>query len=163
MLLFIGCSQKFDIKPYSHPQKIKIKNNIRRMLKQTTDPFLIIEDPETKKFVQLYNENGNILFDLPEVALTESEIKHANKYFSKYGIGLSESKARSVETRKIFIMKSWRKIYPLKDIDKAVNLTLGALYEIYGFSELKQFNIIIGWDESPGKISPPTAEPLRKK
>jgi hypothetical protein len=103
------------------------------------------------------------LFDLPEVALTESEIKHANKYFSKYGIGLSESKARSVETRKIFIMKSWRKIYPLKDIDKAVNLTLGALYEIYGFSELKQFNIIIGWDESPGKISPPTAEPLRKK
>ncbi len=115
------------------------------MLTQSTDPFLIVEDPITQNFIQFYNENRRILIDLPEVALTSAETKIAQDYFRKWDIRMKENEDRDPKTGNTFINRSWTETYPPEQIDKVVNLALGALFEIYGISDSTHLTLTKGW------------------
>jgi len=148
LLLFafiIGCGERSEVAAHSHPQRAEIKKAVVEMLTQSTDPFLIVEDPITQNFIQFYNENRRILIDLPEVALTSAETKIAQDYFRKWDIRMKENEDRDPKTGNTFINRSWPETYPPEQIDKVVNLALGALFEIYGISDSTHLTLTKGW------------------
>ena len=142
----IGCGLRSEVPVYSHPQKTEIKKAIVEMLTQSTDPFLIVEDSKTQNFIQFYNEDGRILLDLPEVALTPTEVNAAQRYFRKCGIRLKEAEAIDPETGKTFFIKTWTDTFAPEQTDKVVNMALGALFEIYDISESTRLTLTKGWE-----------------
>ena len=146
LAILIGCGQQTQITAYDHNQKAEITSAVIEMLSQTTDPFLIVENPSTQDFIQFYNEKGDILIDLPEIALTPDEIIRAQSYFADCGIKLKTSEAKDPGTGETRTYKTWAETYPPEDADRALNIALGALFEIYGISESTRLTIEKGWE-----------------
>jgi hypothetical protein len=146
LAFIIGCGQQTEIADYGHPQKAEIKKAIVEMLTQSTDPFLIVENPITQDFIQFYNDEGRILLDIPEVALTPAEIMKAQDYFAQCGIKLETTESKDPGTGETYIINSWTDTFPSEDIDRALNIALGALSEIYGISESTQLTCRKGWE-----------------
>ena len=146
LAILIGCGQQTQIAAHDHHQKAEITNAVIEMLSQSTDPFLIVENPRTQDFIQFYNEDGKILLDLPEIALTPDEINRAQSYFADCGIKPKKTDAKDPETGETLTYKTWAETYPPEDIDRALNIALGALFEIYGISESTRLTIEKGWE-----------------
>jgi hypothetical protein len=147
MALIVGCGKQSEVaSTRSHPQKSEIKKAILEMLTQSVDPFLIVEDSKTQKFIQFYNEGGKILIDLPEVALTADEVPLAKKYFATCGISPQKIDGKDPETGKTFVSTSWTAIYAPEQVDDVVNIALGALFDIYGVSQSSQLSFTKGWE-----------------
>lgn len=130
----------------NHPQKIDLKSNIQIMLTKEVDPFLILEETKTQKFIQFYNEKNMILIDLPKIALTENEIDKAKIFFGKYNIKLTEKESTEVETMEQVKLETWSHLYPPEKTEIVANIALGAMYEVYGFSKSNSFIFIKGWE-----------------
>ena len=119
LLLFAiisGCGERSEVAARNHPQKAEIKKAVVEMLTQSIDPFLIIEDSKTQNFVQLYNENGLILIDVPEVAPTPFETKIAQEYFRNWDIRLKENDDKDSKTGNAFVNRSWTETYPSRTV-----------------------------------------------
>lgn len=131
---------------YAHPQKDEIKLALKEMITHTVDPFLIIEIKGSEKYIQFYNENPGILLDLPEMALSASEIKKATRYFKVKGVPLEVGIAKDPNTMEEFEIRGWSKVYNPKDIDKVADIASGALFEVYGISSNTPLLFIKGWE-----------------
>ena len=115
------------------------------MLKNEINPFLIVEISGTEKYIQFYNTNSGLQMDLPQIVLSESEIKKANNYFKKNSIQLIINEAIDPDTREIFTIKSWRKTYSASDSELVLEIAIGALFKIYGINEQSKLKFIRGW------------------
>ena len=130
---------------YQHAQKDAAIQVLDEMLTIEKDPFVIIEITGTNKYIQFYNENPGLLLDLPEVALTEKEIKLASAYFSKHGINSVKTTAKDPTTGDKFMFMGWTKTFDPLDIDEVVDIAFGALFEIYGITQDTPLTFEKGW------------------
>ncbi len=149
MLLFASiaaCSQHSEDSAPNHPQQADLKNAIVEMLRQTTDPFLIVEDPNTQNFIQFSNEDGRILIDLPQSALTPDQMKAAQSYFQRCVIPLKETEGEDPETGDTVVNESWQSTYAPGQTDKVVQIAFGALFEIHGISNSTRLALTKGWE-----------------
>jgi len=145
--LMLEETENKEVRPCSHPQKTQIRKSLVEMLTQSEDPFLIVEDPKTESFIQFRNEDRKILIDFPQCGLKTAEIKAAKGYFFTCGIRLKETESLNPETGEAFKSKSWNRSYSRGEIDKVVNISLGALFEINGISESTPLVLKTGWEK----------------
>jgi hypothetical protein len=117
------------------------------MLENSIDPFLILETADSKRYIQFFNEDPGLLIDLPQIALSETEIERAEDYFEKRGIPLTVKTARNPDTRKAFELLTWSKTFHPSEIDKVTEIAFGALFEIYGISENTPLSFVRGWEQ----------------
>jgi len=128
-----------------HPQKAEIKASIVEMLNQKSNPFLTLEEPTSKKFVQFYNDEGRVRFDIPLTALSKKEGDRASKYFNNYEVSISYQESTDPNTGEKTRFRAWSATYPKIKIEDALNLAIGALYNIYRFSKDTRFRWIKSW------------------
>lgn len=77
-----------DSQDSTHLQE-QITTHLERFLEHGVDgSFLIIEDKNTKKFVQFENHNNKLIFDLPLKALSPPEQSRAVRVLSEYGFAV---------------------------------------------------------------------------
>lgn len=145
-LLLIGCNPQNNVTIYDHPQRAEIENALLDILEQNVDPFLIGEEQGSERFIQFYNESGQILIDLPEYALTKEETSRAQDYFKWHNIPVTESTDTDPNTGEIFISRAWSTTYERDQLNTAINVALGALIEIYQMSQSVQLTLIRGWE-----------------
>jgi hypothetical protein len=131
---------------YSHPQKAEAKEHLAEMLTRKVDPFLIIETADGGSYIQFYNENPGLMIDLPEMALSDSEIEKAREYFRKNGIPLIVTKAINPKTKREFELRTWSKKFHPGEIERATEIAFGALFEIYGISGDTPLIFKKGWE-----------------
>ena len=131
---------------YQHAQKDAAVQALDEMLIRERNPFVIIEVSGTDKYIQFYNKNPGLLLDLPEVALSEKEVKLASAYFSKHGINSVKTTARDPATGDTFVLVGWTKIFDPLDVDEVVDIAFGALFEIYGITKETQLTFEKGWE-----------------
>lgn len=131
---------------YQHSQKKSVKEALTVMLTKTVDPFLIVEISGTKKYIQFYNDNPGLILDLPAITLSDSEIKLATVYFRKHGLKSMQIKATDVNSGNAFTLKGWRHTYNPGDLNKVVDIAIGALFEIYGISKTTPLTFTKGWE-----------------
>lgn len=131
---------------YAHPQRKAAKQALTVMLENTVDPFLIIEVRDSGKYIQFYNVNPGLLIDLPEVALSASEVRKATEYFNKKRIRHVVKTAKNPKTFKEFEIRTWQGVFDPKEIDKVVDIAFGALFEVYGISKDTPLTFVKGWE-----------------
>jgi len=69
-----------------HPSEVQIQRALRNLLQRGgEDAFVIIEEPESGKFVQFGGAPG-LWLDLPCAALDEEEADRAYKVFNELGV-----------------------------------------------------------------------------
>jgi hypothetical protein len=145
-LLIAGCSAQNDTTIYDHPQRAEIENALLNMLEQNVDPFLIVEEQSSERFIQFYNEGGQILIDLPEDVLTKEETLRAQDYFKAHNIPVTESADTDPDTGEIFVSRTWSTTYGRDQLNTVVNVALGALIEIYQIPQSVQLTLTRGWE-----------------
>lgn len=145
-LLYVGCNPQSNATIYDHPQRAEIENTLLTMLAHCVDPFLIVEEQGSERFIQFYNESGKILIDLPEDALTKEETSRAQDYFKSHNIPVTESADTDRDTGEVLISRTWSTTYERDQQNTAVNVALGTLVEIYQMSQSIQLALAKGWE-----------------
>lgn len=131
---------------YSHPQEREIEMCILEMLGNDVNPFLIIEDSSSGKYVQFYNEDGQIYFDLPEVQLNEQERKLAKEYFDRHEIKSTSLASKDPDTGDLNEFRSWNKLYSESQFSMVTKISLGALFEVVGINGETKLTLTKGWE-----------------
>lgn len=136
--LSMGCKQnKTHTVSKDKTQITTISTHLSVMLKATKDPFLIIEEKHSKKFVQFYAEKqASIVLDVPLVALTSEEQERAKTYFKAYQMEIIGPKG----------MKTYRKLFPSGEMNKISQIALGTFKDVYGINS-PQLVFQRGWEK----------------
>ncbi len=142
----IACGQQTNEQGYRHRQKAEIRQALVEMLSKSTDPFLIVEELKTERFIQFYNDKGLILIDLPEDAVAPDRRGLARGYFEKHGISIEETRDIDPESGEIFVNRSWTTTFAAKEADRVVDIALGALFEVHGMSKATLLTLTKGWE-----------------
>ena len=129
----------------AHPQRSEIASALEQMLGQTVDPFLIVEDARSEKFIQFYNDDGRVLIDLPKAALDEEESARAAEYFRRTGIPLTRSRDVDPKTGATVVSETWTTTYSGRQVDQVVDVALGALFTIYRMNAATPLTLTRGW------------------
>lgn len=143
--LLSGCEKESDPPAYAHPQAAELEAALLEMLAQPVDPFLILENQTTGDFIQFYNDDGRILIDLPQVALSAEKRSAAKAYFRKHGVQLRTSKDKDPESGVAVVSETWSRTYPEDQVKQVASLALGALHEIHGISGATRLTLTRGW------------------
>jgi len=131
-----------------HSKGETIKEALLVMLTISTDPFLVVEETKTRKFIQFASQDGEILIDFPKNPLAEPEAEKAGEYFQKNEIPFVYQEEYG---------GSWTKAYPQGDIDNVVNIAVGGLRYIFGFPEDFEFSLRRGWEPAEPDLQAPGA------
>ncbi|MDJ0892413.1 MAG: hypothetical protein QNK18_14645 [Gammaproteobacteria bacterium] len=145
-ILVIACGQQTHEPGDGHPQKAEIRQALVEMLSASTDPFLIVEELKTERFIQFYNDNGRILIDLPEDAVAPDRRGIARDFFKKHGIPMEETQDIDPRSGESFVNRSWTTTFPPDEADRVVDIALGALFEAHGMSNATLLTLTRGWE-----------------
>lgn len=114
-----------------------IRGALTRLLTRPSGAFVIIEEPNSGKFIQFAgSEKEPLLLDLPSQTLTQDEMKKAVAVFSELGHQGPETYQTQdypggppAGEQMSFVVTFG------KDVDKATELAVAVLQRVYGFKE----------------------------
>lgn len=104
------------------------------LVRRSDDAFVIIEHPETQKFVQFAGSaTEQLLLDLPSQTLSETEFYRAVELFRKLGVFGDEHDALDEPGGQVVGQQfSFNAIF--QSVDDATNTVADIFTTIYGFS-----------------------------
>jgi len=116
----------------------KIRSELTKMMdKEGPYTFVIIEEPESGKFVQFAgNKNEELLFDFPSEQLSKKEFELASKILLNYDIHheTSPTYTDESETTQNGTLSTFSKRIK-NDVDLAVELTSKIMIDVFEFDE----------------------------
>jgi hypothetical protein len=127
--------------------KKRVESAIRLILENIGEGwFIILEEPETEKFVQFaYDEGSGLVFDLPFQALDEDELARARQVLGEVGVGDEVASIfDSPDGEAVGEQRSFNSMVG-KDVDRAVDLVYRVFTYVYGFDDKTRFNVTISW------------------
>ena len=120
---------------YDHVQRSEIEEAFAQMMTIQDDPFVILEVAATGQFIQAANFGSGPFLDLPTDGLSQEEMQRALKYFPSHGISPLEQRAAHPETQEIYTHIVFTHTFDSSELDRMVQIIIGALYEIYGIAD----------------------------
>lgn len=119
----------------SHPQQKEIEKALQALVDRNgEDSFVIIEEPKSKKFIQFSVDQGDLLFDFPEMD-DESTNKKAKLYFQSVGIEFPViNEYIDPETEKPFEAKSYQ-LDLYQNVDIATRFAIRVIRNVHGIGD----------------------------
>ncbi len=123
----------------------QIKSSINSLVKNDGDGwFLIIEEPESMKFVQFaWGETEGIIFNLPSQTLSTEELELASKKLKYYGIEYEAWPSSDAAGEVIIDEQGGFNKNLGNDAALAQKLASLILYEVYGLDRSVEFSVTI--------------------
>jgi len=121
----------------------RIKAALQRVLARiNTDAFLIIEEPNTKKYVQFASGAvDELMFDLPAIALSADEFERAKVMLKEYDIEATEMNMTNPDGTPAEPMRTFNsELGP--NIERAAELSTRVLFDVYQFDPATDFQFI---------------------
>jgi hypothetical protein len=140
-----ACAEQAQSPVDEQSRRESVRTALIAMVSQVRDPFVIVQEAQTRKYIQFYNEEGQILIDLPEIALSEDEARRAGEYFSRHGIPFVVVE-NEIESGAESTLESWQRVYPAGEMDAVLDVAFGAMVEVYGFDSNVELEVIRGWE-----------------
>ncbi|PCJ51353.1 MAG: hypothetical protein COA79_26480 [Planctomycetota bacterium] len=142
LIIPFGCGAKTS---WAHTQKEEIQKALLEATSHDIDPYIIIEDPTTKHFVQFIHKKGKLSYSLPDINIGADNRKRSIQFHKTMNIKYIKTTSTDAITEKKFEFSEWSHEFKKSDLDKATNLAIGVFYKIYGHKENIKLNIIKGW------------------
>jgi hypothetical protein len=133
---------------YTHPQKDEVKKAVKEMMNRSNWTIIFITDSNSEHSIKLTFESKKIHLTLHAATLTQEEKRLAKTYFSKHNIKLKKFKYLNPKTGKPFNIFTWRAAYSIAEIDRVVNLAIGALFEVFSVTPSIPLKINKAWEHT---------------